>query len=160
MVKLLALDKEPEAEWIYFSFPQSSTGSALTRVLTPITRAPVSAWKIYCRLYFSSSWSEGFCHLQWAESGDLTKQRFQFKNYLSVFPIKRAPFAGICFQRARRSTKLNLRTTFNSEQHRGPKTRLLMWCHWQREALINTADLESYVFITGGPLEAWRRWGT
>lgn len=149
MVKLLALDKEPEAEWIYFSFPQSSTGSALTPVLTPITRAPVSAWKIYCRLYFSSSSSEGFCHLQWAESGDLTKQRFQFKNYLSVFPIKQAASAGICFQTARLSTKLNLRT-FNSEQHRGPKTRLLMWCHGQREALINTADLESYVFITGG----------
>lgn len=76
--KLLALDKVPEAEWIYFSFPPSSTGPALTPALTPITRSPVAAGEIYCLLSFSLSPSEG-CR-QWAEStGDLTKHQPQFK---------------------------------------------------------------------------------
>lgn len=96
--KPLALDKVHGAEWIYFSFPQSSTGSALTPILTPITRSPVSDWKIYCHVYFSLSSSEYFCHLQWTESvKDLTKHQSHFQNWAGATHIKITLLKHFCF---------------------------------------------------------------
>lgn len=82
--KLLALDKVPEAEWIYFSFPQSSSSRCpdphpdCYNKISHLTRA----WKIYCHIYFSMSSSEHFFHLQrsrcWYRGG-LTCSGMHFK---------------------------------------------------------------------------------